>query len=113
MNKKLAVSIIVTAVIYTLVMICFGVFGSAIQAVMLPICLTALKWVAVIAGYAIAVFLPTRIFNALMLNQQRQKIHELEEQVAAAEAEKHKEALRQRDVEEAILKSYMKEEDDV
>lgn len=113
MNKKLVAIMAVTIVAWSLILTCVGAFGPTVQATMIPICLNLLKWIGILIGYAIAIFLPVRIYNALVLNKTRKQLMELQEEAARKKAAENQEALRQRAVEEAILKAYYKEEDDV
>lgn len=113
-NRKLLIAIMVVSfIVYSLLIACVGGFGTSIQATLVPICLVGLKWLGIIVGYVVAVLFPIRIFNALKRNEERAKLQDLMEKAEQKEAEKNKDALRQRAVEEAILKSYYKEDDDV
>lgn len=110
MTKRVIIIIAVAAaLLYTVLLLCLGVFGSAAASATLAVVLAIGKWILVAAGYAFAIWLPFRIWQAKQLDAKAKEHYKaVEEQM-----EKLKQKSEQQKIEEAILKAYQKAEDNI
>lgn len=66
MTKKIFGITVLSFVLYTILLSCFGLFGTAIQNYTIQYGLIVLKYGLVLFGFALTLFLPIRIHKALL-----------------------------------------------
>lgn len=97
-NKKLIIGSLISAVVYTLILGSFGVFGDTLKKGIMYFMTDIVPYIAMAFGYFMAVFLPIRISQALARNKEiredrafdkklsehANKSHELQENILKA-----------------------------
>lgn len=106
MNKTIMIITFIAIVLYSILLCCIGIYGENIQTQIIEYGKIILKYLLILFGYFLTIFLPIRIYKQLLLRKERQyqiesnrKIQEL------AEQKKH--------LEEKIMQEYVKSEDSI
>lgn len=109
MKNRIIIISATAALFYTILLLCFGVFGNAAASAVLSVVLTVGKWILVTAGYVFVIWLPFRVWQARQLDAKaKEQYKEVEKQI-----EQLKQKNEQEKIEEAILKAYQKAEDSI
>lgn len=106
MTKKIFGITVLSFVLYTILLSCFGLFGTTIQNYTIQYGLIVLKYGLVLFGFALTLFLPIRIHKALLQRAEEKYQRESNAKITAiANQEKKRQ--------ENIMKELYNQEDSI
>ena len=112
MRTPIIISVSISLV-FTLILMCFGVFGEFIAPYAITVALFLLKWLSIVFGYFLICFLPYRIIVALKKRDEITKqIIEENKKILQHNADVEEKEKEQK-LEEKILQAYYKEKDEI
>lgn len=103
MRKGSVIALLAVLVfIYTLILMCIGVFGDNLSKVMISYVLLVGKYFFIVAGYLFVIWLPFRIWQQV----NRDKVARKEYQEVQKKIEELKKRTEQQKIEDSILNAY-------
>ena len=102
-NKKLIIGSLISAVVYTLILGSFGVFGDTLKKGIMYFMTDIVPYIAMAFGYFMAVFLPIRISQALARNKEIREDHAFDKKLTEHANKSH-------ELQENILKALKSNE---
>lgn len=106
MNKQVVILSCISLFLYTLLLFCFGIFGSQIQEQVIKYTMVVLKYGLIVMGYVMMIYLPYKITKQMALR--KEKLYQIESDKKIQEIGKQK-----KELEEKILQEYYKSEDSI
>lgn len=89
--------------VYSLIMACFGIFGTKFQSLILSIGFPSLKYGTIIFGYFMAVFIPIRVYTASIAREKAKERYLADIRLKQAQAKEKK-------LKQKIIEQYYQEE---
>lgn len=80
-RSKVIVLSVSIAILYSIILGAFGIFGDTIQSAIIFFLKNILPVIAIVFGYFLIVFVPIRIFQAIERNKEIQKNKEVEQNI--------------------------------
>lgn len=102
-NKKLIIGSLISAVVYTLILGSFGVFGDTLKKGIMYFMTDIVPYIAMAFGYFMAIFLPIRISQALARNKEIREDHAFDKKLTEHANKSH-------ELQENILKALKSNE---